>query len=170
MQTKKKKKDYYWRVNQVTVTRLVVQKMVPHPPNVRREGCGPMKFPSSKHHGHTCNIADWELHKALMDNGSQANIIFLHAFDRMGINHNLFQLADNPLYGFGGKATLPIGKIILSLSFGAFPNVRIEQITFVVMDMVYPYNAILSRVPSMHLRKPYTTFICAWRYQGLTTQ
>lgn len=35
-----------------------------------------------------CNIVDWELHKALIDNGRQVDIIFMCAFDRMGINHN----------------------------------------------------------------------------------
>jgi hypothetical protein len=34
----------------------------------------------------SCNIAGWEIRKALMDNDNQVNIIFLHAFDRMGIN------------------------------------------------------------------------------------
>lgn len=32
------------------------------------------------------NVAGWEILKALMDNDSQANIIFLHAIKRMGIN------------------------------------------------------------------------------------
>jgi sRNA-binding regulator protein Hfq len=50
-----------------------------------------------------CRVAGWDLHKVLVDNGSQADIIFLHAFDRMGISHNLLKLADNPLYGFRGK-------------------------------------------------------------------
>jgi hypothetical protein len=41
----------------------------------------------------------------------------------MGISHNLLKLADNPLYSFGAKGTIPIGKIELPLSFGAAPNV-----------------------------------------------
>jgi hypothetical protein len=81
----------------------------------------------------------------LVDNGSQANIIFLHAFDRMGISHNLLKPSDNPLYGFGGKGTFPVGKIELPLSFGVAPNARSEQITFDIVDMVYPYNAIMGR-------------------------
>jgi hypothetical protein len=92
-----------------------------------------------------CRVAGWDLHKVLVDNGSQADIIFLHAFDRMGISHNLLKLADNPLYGFRGKWTFPIGKIELPLSFGTAPNARSEQVTFDIVDMVYPYNAIMGR-------------------------
>jgi hypothetical protein len=69
-----------------------------------------------------CNVAGWDLHKVLVDNGSQADIIFLHAFDRMGISHNLLKSSDNPLYGFGDKGTFPVGKIELPLSFGVAPN------------------------------------------------
>jgi hypothetical protein len=85
------------------------------------------------------------MHKVLVDNGSQTGIIFLHAFDHMGISHNLLKPSDNPLYGFGGKGTFPVGKIKLSLSFGVAPNARSEQITFDIVDMVYPYNAIMDR-------------------------
>jgi hypothetical protein len=63
----------------------------------------------------------------------------------MGISHNLLKPADNPLYDFGGKGTFPIGKIELSLSFGAVPNARSEQVPFDIVDMVYPYNAIMGR-------------------------
>jgi hypothetical protein len=92
-----------------------------------------------------CRVVGWDLHKVLVDNGSQADIIFLHAFDRMGISHNLLKPSDNPLYGFGGKGTFPVGKIELPLSFGVAPNAQSEQVTFDIVDMVYPYNAIMGR-------------------------
>jgi hypothetical protein len=63
----------------------------------------------------------------------------------MGISHSLLKPSDNPLYGFGGKGTFPVGKIELPLSFGVAPNARSEQITFDIVDMVYPYNAIMGR-------------------------
>jgi hypothetical protein len=92
-----------------------------------------------------CNVAGWDLHKVLVDNGSQADIIFLHAFDRMGISHSLLKPSDNPLYGFSGKGTFLVGKIELPLSFGVAPNARSKQVTFNIVDMVYPYNAIMGR-------------------------
>jgi hypothetical protein len=63
----------------------------------------------------------------------------------MGISHNPLKPADNPLYGFGGKGTFPVGKIELLLSFGTAPSARSEQVTFDIVDMVYPYNVIMGR-------------------------
>jgi hypothetical protein len=92
-----------------------------------------------------CSVAGWDLHKVLVDNGSQADIIFLHAFDGMGTSHSLLKPSNNSLYGFGGKGTFLVGKIELPLSFGVAPNVRSEYVTFDIVDMVYPYNAIMGR-------------------------
>jgi sRNA-binding regulator protein Hfq len=49
-------------------------------------------------------VVGWDLHKVLVDNGSQADIIFLHAFDHIGISHSLLKPSDNPLYGFDERA------------------------------------------------------------------
>jgi hypothetical protein len=69
----------------------------------------------------------------------------LNFWDATGISHNLLKPADKPLYGFGGKGTFPIDKIEMPLSFGTVPNARSEQVTFNIVDMVYPYNAIMGR-------------------------
>jgi hypothetical protein len=94
-----------------------------------------------------CRVTGWDLHKVLVDNGSQADIIFLHAFDRMGISHSLLKPIDNPLYGFRGKGTFHIDKIELPLSLDIASTPRSEQITFDIVDMAYPYNAIMGRGP-----------------------
>lgn len=80
-----------------------------------------------------------------MDNDSHVDIIFLHAFERMGINPKKLQPTNNSLFEFGDKATLPLEKIVLPLSFYTDANARTEHITFDVIDVVYPYNAILGR-------------------------
>jgi hypothetical protein len=50
-----------------------------------------------------------------------------------------------PLYGFGGKRIEPIRIITLPVSFSTPKKPRTEYITFDVVDMLYPYNAISGR-------------------------
>ena len=47
--------------------------------------------------------------------------------------------------GFGGKRVNTIGKLSLAVSFGDTANARTEHITFDVVEMPYPYRAILGR-------------------------
>jgi hypothetical protein len=73
----------------------------------------------------TSHINKWNVTRILVDNGSQAEILFLL-----------------PLDGFGGRRIEPIGSISLSVSFGILRNTRTRYITFDVVDMHYHYNAI----------------------------
>jgi hypothetical protein len=52
-----------------------------------------------------------------------------------------------PLYGFSGKRIEPVRAITLPVSFGTPKNPRTKYITFNVVDMTYPYNAIFRRAP-----------------------
>jgi hypothetical protein len=144
--TKRQKRDHYHSVNHVAVTGLFVHTKWPHVPlTFDARDVDLRSAPHIDAMVINCSVAGWDLHKVLVNNGSQADIIFLHAFDRMGISHSLLKPSDNPLYGFGGKGTFPVGKIELPLSFGVAPNARSEQVTFDIVDMVYPYNAIMGR-------------------------
>jgi hypothetical protein len=144
--TKRQKRDQYQSVNHVAITGPVVQTKWSHVPlTFDARDVDLRSAPHIDAMVINCSVAGWDLHKVLVDNGSQADIIFLHAFDHMGINHNLLKPSDNSLYGFGGKGTFPVGKIELPLSFVVAPNARSEQITFDIVDMVYPYDAIMGR-------------------------
>jgi hypothetical protein len=126
---KRHKKDHYRRVNHVAVTRPVVQTKWSHVPlTFDARDVDPRCAPHADALVIKCNMAGRDLHKVLVDNGSQVDIIFLHAFDRIGINHSLLLPADNPLYGFRGKGTFSLGKIELSLSLDTPPNERSEQV------------------------------------------
>jgi hypothetical protein len=91
------------------------------------------------------NIASWTLGKLLVDNGSSADIIFADAFDKMGLNRDLLQPPNTPLYGFGGLVIHALGKVVLPVSFGTVQNARTEYLSFDVVEMYYPYNGILGR-------------------------
>jgi hypothetical protein len=141
---KRQKRDHYRSINHVAVTGLVVQtKWSDVSLTFDTRDVDLRSAPHIDAMVINCSVAGWDLHKVLVDNGSQADIIFLHAFDRMGISHSLLKFSDNPLYGFDGKGTFSVGKIELPLSFGVAPNARSEQVTFDIVDMVYPYNAIM---------------------------
>jgi hypothetical protein len=73
----------------------------------------------------------------------------------MGIIHSLLKPSDNPLYGFGGKGTFSVDKIELPLSFGVSPNARSEEVTFDIVDMVYPYNTIMGPGSINNLKRPF---------------
>jgi hypothetical protein len=91
------------------------------------------------------HIDRWDVTKILIDNGSQAKILFLTAFEKMGFNKKQLKEPTKPLYGFSGKRIEPVGVITLPVSSGTLKNPCTEYITFDVVDMVYPYNAIFGR-------------------------
>jgi hypothetical protein len=49
------------------------------------------------------------------------------------------------LCGFGGKQVVALGKITIPITFGYMHNTRTEQVVFDIVDMDYPYNAIIRR-------------------------
>jgi hypothetical protein len=93
----------------------------------------------------TVHIDRWDVTKILINNGSQAKILFLAAFDKMGFDRKQLREPSKPLYSFGRKRIKPIDAITLLVSFGTPKNPHTEYITFDVVDMTYPYNAIFGR-------------------------
>ena len=63
----------------------------------------------------------------------------------MKLSRTQLQPLDSPLISFGGKKIDALGKISLLVSFGAQENARTEYVTFDIVDLYYPYNAIFGR-------------------------
>jgi hypothetical protein len=60
----------------------------------------------------------------------------------MGYDKKQLKEPMKPIFGFSGKRIKPIRVITLPVLFGTPQNTHIEYITFDVVDMLYPYNAI----------------------------
>jgi hypothetical protein len=93
----------------------------------------------------TVHIDKWDVTKILIGNGSQAEILFLATFDKMGFDQKQLREPSKPLYDFGGKRIEPVRTITLQVSFGTLKTPRTEYITFDIIDMTYPYNVIFGR-------------------------
>ena len=96
--TKRQKRDHYRSINHVAVTGPVVQTKWSHIPlTFDARDVDLRSAPHIDAMVINCSVAGWDLHKVLVDNGSQADIIFLHAFDRMGISHSLLKPFGQPV-------------------------------------------------------------------------
>jgi hypothetical protein len=63
----------------------------------------------------------------------------------MGFNQKQLREPSKPLYGFSKNRIEPVRTITLPVFFGIPKNSCTEYITFDVVDMTYPYNAIFGR-------------------------
>jgi hypothetical protein len=93
----------------------------------------------------TVHIDRWDITKILIDNGSQDKILILTTFEKMVYDGKHLREPTKSLYGFDRKRIKPVGVIILPVSFGTPKNPLTEYITFDVVNMLYPYNAIFGR-------------------------
>jgi hypothetical protein len=90
-------------------------------------------------------IKGFLVHNVLLNTGSATDIIFAKAFRQMQEPDDKIHDATHPLYGFRGKQIVALGKITMPVTFGYVHNTRIENVVFDIVDMEYPYNAIIGR-------------------------
>jgi hypothetical protein len=93
----------------------------------------------------SCVIKGFLVHNVLVDMGSVADIIFAKVFIQMQGQDDKIRDATHPLCGFGGRQIVALGKITMPITFGYVHNTKIEQVVFDIVDMDYPYNAIIGR-------------------------
>ncbi|KAL0454584.1 UNVERIFIED_CONTAM: hypothetical protein Slati_0797600 [Sesamum latifolium] len=98
------------------------------------------------------DIANFEVHKVLIDNGILADIIFWDVLKRMSLENSNLSPVRTPLVGFGGGEVSSMGTIDLSVSMGEEPRRRTAMVKFLVVDTPFAYNVILGR-PALNLFK-----------------
>ena len=64
------------------------------------------------------NIANYDVRRILIDNGSSTDILFYDAFSKMGIPADWVERMDSPLIEFIGNTILVEGVITLSMKVG----------------------------------------------------
>jgi hypothetical protein len=93
-------------------------------------------------------VAGSKLNKVLIDGGSGLNVLFTKTLKKMklDITHMLTK-STSPFYSIvPGKATIPLGSVVLAVTFGeSRDNYRTEYVKFEVADFEMSYHAILGR-------------------------
>ena len=101
-------------------------------------------------------MANNNVYRILIDNGSSVDILYYQAFKRMGLKDSNLRPSPNPVYGFTGDSVVPVGVITLPLTVGEYPRESCVMADFLVIDQPSAFNAVLSR-PSLRVLKAITS-------------
>jgi hypothetical protein len=143
---KKQKKEAQRRVQHVGVQGPFIKSKWSHIPiTFSQEDLQLKDYPHNDAMVITCVIKGFLVHNVLVDTGSASNIIFAKAFKQMQEPEDKIHDATHPLCGFGGRQIVALGKITMPVTFGFIHNTRTKQVVFDIVDMEYPYNAIIGR-------------------------
>jgi hypothetical protein len=143
---KKQKKEAQRRVQHVGVQGPFIKSRWSHIPiTFSQEDLQLKDYPHNDAMVISCVIKGFLVHNVLVDTGSAADIIFAKAFRQMQEPEDKIHDATHPLCGFGGRQIVALGKITMPVTFGFVHNTRTEHVVFDIVDMEYPYNAIISR-------------------------
>ena len=68
------------------------------------------------------NIANYDVHRILVDNESFIDVLYYDAFFKMSISDNHLGPMSSPLVGFTGDTVLVEGMITLAVTAGQYPK------------------------------------------------
>ncbi|GFZ17391.1 hypothetical protein Acr_26g0006610 [Actinidia rufa] len=113
-------------------------------------------------------IANFNVQRILIDNGSSADILFISAFEKMKIGLDKLHPFHTPLIGFGGNTMHPLGWINLPITLGTEPHQTTVWQDFIVVDCPSPYNAILGRPTLGGIKAITSTYHLKMKFPTLT--
>lgn len=112
-----------------------------------------MRWPSLSHvtHPHedelvmTVEINGYHVKRVIIDSGTSMDVLFLDTFKNMGKNEKDLQRVNFLLMWFASITTYLVGVITLPVFFGEVWKSLTLSVTFIVVDALTLYNAILGQ-------------------------
>ncbi|XP_074374538.1 uncharacterized protein LOC141714943 [Apium graveolens] len=90
-------------------------------------------------------IGTVNIHRAMVDTGSSANILTYDAYKKLGLLDRELTSKGGHLYGFTGNSIGVKGTIWLPVTLGEEPYVATQIAIFTVVDQPCAYNVIVGR-------------------------
>ncbi|KAL2244179.1 UNVERIFIED_CONTAM: hypothetical protein Sindi_0535900 [Sesamum indicum] len=91
------------------------------------------------------DIANYKVHKGLIDNGSSVDIIFTSVLRKMDLGEQKLKPVRTPLIRFGGSEVVPEGLIDFPVSIGDEPRRKTCMVQVFVVDSSFAYTVVLGR-------------------------
>ena len=89
----------------------------------------------------TLRIGGYDVKRVLVDQGSEAKIMYLDLYKRLNLKPEDLTGYDSPLLGFDGKVVFSKGQIRLPVQASS----KVVEVDFIVVDAYSPYIAIVAR-------------------------
>lgn len=86
-------------------------------------------------------ICNSQVRRVLIDGGSGVDVIFLDTFKKIGLSESLIQRNVDPLVGFDGRSSYPVGNIVLPVTAAK----KLLHVEFTIVDAMSAYNVKLGR-------------------------
>jgi len=93
----------------------------------------------------TTTIANWRVHKILIDQGSSADVLYWSTFKKLKIPESCIQTYSEPLLGFAGQKVHSRGFIDFLTSFGRGQTYRTLTVRYILVNADTAYNVLIGR-------------------------
>ena len=87
-----------------------------------------------------------------MDNGSSVDVLYLGAYEQIGLGPHQLTPAPTPLYGFTRDNLTLVGSIMLAIMVGTCHRISTVMANLLVVDYPLAFNAVLGRLTLKELR------------------
>ncbi|XP_075475268.1 uncharacterized protein LOC142506018 [Primulina tabacum] len=103
-------------------------------------------------------VANYDVLRVFVDNGSSINVIFKEALVQMDLHEYPLESVETALFGFAGHVVYPEGEITLPLTLGSGNLRKTVMTVFTVVDAPSSYNIILGRPAMNEMRAVASTY------------
>ena len=93
----------------------------------------------------TLRIEGYDVKRVMVEQGSEAEIMYLNLYNELGLKPKDLTAYDSPLISFDKKFIIPKGQIRLLVQVGS----EVVEVNYIVVDAYSPYTAIVAR-PRLH--------------------